>query len=171
MTSGPAQPAWLCARLFGALAAVLLLVAFFSEARPFHHLSFANLSNLLHAILWAHQQSGRTLVITGFYGQLFLALVCGALALAYFGVERFARRPANRTLSLVSFAMVAAGIVVKFTWSSITARYPVPNSDVGLFLVYAAAFHCFDWGVWLSLLVLAWSAVRASVVRWRTVGL
>lgn len=170
MPSAPSQqppPTSLCAKLFAGLAAVVLLVAFLSEANPFHYLSFASVSNLLHAILWAHRQSGRFLLITGFYGRLCLALVCAALALGYFGVERFARRPPNRALSLLSFVMVAAGIAVKFTWSSFTARHPVPQSNVGLFLVYAAAFNCFDWGVYPSVLILAWSSFRAVVTRWR----
>ncbi len=148
---------------------MVLLVAFLSEANPFHYLSFTSASNLLHAILWTHLQSGRFLLITGFYGRLCIALVCAALALGYFGVERFARRPPNRTLSLLSFVMVAAGIVVKFTWSSFTERHPVPESNVGIFLVYVAAFNCFDWGVYLSVLILAWSSFRAVVTRWRAV--
>lgn len=160
-------PTSLCAKLFAGLAAMVLLVAFVSEVNPFHYLSFASVSNLLHATLWAHRQSGRFLLITGFYGRLCLAMACAALALGYFGVERFARRPPNRTLSLLSFVMVAVGIVVKIMWSSFTARHPVPQSNVGLFLVYAAAFNCFDWGVYLSLLILAWSSLRAVVTRWR----
>jgi hypothetical protein len=161
------QPGSLNTKLFAALAMVTLLVAFLSEANPFHYLSFASLASVAHAILWARSENGRLLLIGGFYGRLYVALVCGALALGYFGVPRFARRPPNRTLGIVSFALIVAGIAIKFAWSSFTRRYPIPDSNVGLFLAYAAAYNCFSWGVLLSVATLGWAFLKEVAMRWR----
>ena len=59
------QPRSLNARLFAGLATTVLLVAFLSEANPFHYLSFASLAGLAHAIIWAHSGNGRTVLISG----------------------------------------------------------------------------------------------------------
>jgi hypothetical protein len=162
------RPRSLNARLFAGLGTIVLLVDFLSEANPFHYLSFANLAHLAHAIAWAHSGSGRMLLIVGFYGRLYLALVCGALALGYFGATKFARRPPNRTLGLVSFGMIVAGIAVKFVWSPLTKRYPIHESNLGLFLAYAAAYNCFSWGTLLSIATLAWAFLKGAAIRWRT---
>jgi hypothetical protein len=106
-------------------------------------------------------------LVTGFYARLYLALICAALALGYFGVTRFARRQPNRTIGLVSFALVALGVVIKFIWAFVTRRYPVSDSNIGLFLAYAAAYNCFSLGALLSVAVLGWSFLSGTVTRWR----
>lgn len=160
--------AQLDAKLFAALAGTVSLIAFLGEKNPFHYLSFTALASLLHAILSVRRESGALLMITGFYARLYLALVCAALALAYFGVTRFARRSPNRTLGLVSFLMVVSGIVFKSTWSLLTKWRPVPETNVGLFLAYVVAYNSFYWGVLLSVVLLGWCLLREVRSRLRS---
>lgn len=159
------------AKLFAALAGLMLFIGFLGGHQPFSQLSPVNLILLARDILSA-QKTNETLLITGVYARLFLALVCAALALGYFGIARWGKRPPNQVVGLVGFFMVAAGIAVKFSWRFLTGRHPIPDNNIWLFLLYAAAFNAFYWGVLLSAANLAWAGLRegARRVRLRATG-
>lgn len=156
------------AKLFAGLAAIMLAIAFLGARNPLHYLGLTSLTGLLNTVVLTRHESGTVLIVTGFYAHLYFALICAALALAYFGVTRFARRQPNLTIGLMSFALVALGIVIKLGWPFLTRGQPVPESNIGLFLAYAAAYNCFSLGALLSVAVLVWSLLSGVVARWRT---
>ena len=78
----------LTAKLFAALAGIILSFAFLGREHVLRH------QNLSISI-------GHT-ILSPYYSQLFGALACAILAFAYFGVARWLRNPPNRTIGLVS---------------------------------------------------------------------
>ena len=150
------------AKLFGALAFVLLL------AGLFHHpiSALASLPALVKML--RARPSDELIVINGFFFWLFYALLCGALALGYFVLGRCSRRTHSQVLGLVGFATVAVGMLTTLLfWHSLTRHYPIPDNNIPLFLLYAAAYNAFYWGCLLCITNLIWLATSEALARIR----
>lgn len=102
---------------------MLLVLAFAGEQHPFTYLTIASLRDLVNALAWGRGQ-GHMVLIKGFYARAYLALICAALAAAYFAIVRWAHRIPNQTASLMGFVIVTLGIIGDFTWHLLTRRFP-----------------------------------------------
>ncbi|HXX20204.1 MAG TPA: hypothetical protein VEJ46_12445 [Candidatus Acidoferrum sp.] len=155
------------AKLFASLALVLLLVALLTSEHELYLLKPATVISFFKAIVAARHERGSLLVVAGLYARLWLGLICGALGLAYFFLGKWAKRPPNRIIALMGFVTVTVGVVIDFSWNSLTRHHPPPDNDIPVFLLYAAAYHAFYLGCLLCLANLVWAAIREAMVRIR----
>jgi len=155
------------AKLFGALALILLLVAFLTSDHVLYLLKPTTIVSFFSAMSAARHQQGTLVMVIGLYARLWLALICGALALAYFVVARWARRAPNRVIGLIGFVAVAVGIVVRFSWDFLMRHAPPVDSNIPLFLLYAAVYNALYWGTLFCVASLIWTTTREGVTRIR----
>lgn len=128
------------AKLFAALAGILLFVAFLGREKVLPHMN-----------LWLRVGN---ISLGPFYWQLFGALVCGILAFAYFSVARLIHRPPSQHLGLVAFSLVAAACAAWLIASFLTRTNSPPDS--WLVVVPIAAIFGFGSGVALAVVNLAY---------------
>jgi hypothetical protein len=154
------------AKLFAALAAAILLFALLTGSNVLSHLNPRNFLAFLQTLLAARNKEGTLVVVTGFYARLFLASVCGCIALAYFAVSRWAQRPPNQAAGLVGLCLVAFGVIARFSWAYVSRNFPLRgDADLGRFLPLTFVYNAFYFGALVSGANLAWAAVREGVRR------
>jgi lipopolysaccharide export LptBFGC system permease protein LptF len=132
------------ARLFAGLAGVAFVMSILGRLRV-----------LPHANLWLHVAN---ISFGAFYWQLFISLVCAVFGFAYFGIARLTQRPANQTVGLVGFFLVAFASAVWLASSYLTTSNS-PLSRWLVILLFAAIFS-FILGVTLSAANVAWVLLR-----------
>jgi hypothetical protein len=132
------------AKFFAGLAGIALVVAILGRVRA-----------IPRGNLWLRVAN---ISFGTFYWQLFIALVCALLALAYFGIVRAPQRPLDQTIGLVGFFLVAFATVVGLISSFLTTS----NSPMsrGLAILLFAAIFSFISGVALSAANVAWVLLR-----------
>jgi hypothetical protein len=132
------------AKFFAGLAAIALVGAILERARA-----------ILRGNLWLRVGN---ISFGAFYWQLFIALVCALLALAYFGIVRVPQRPLDQAMGLVGFFPVAFATVVGLISRFLTTS----NSPLsrGLAMLLFAAIFSFISGVALSAANVVWVFLR-----------
>ena len=93
-----------------------------------------------------------------FYWQLLGAAASAFLALAYLGTTKLMRHPANYTIGLMSFFLVASALIVWLISSFLTSSDSPPTRR--LFIPLFAAIFSFLVGVALSAANLVWVLLR-----------
>ena len=132
------------AKLFSGLAGIAFVIAILGRFRV-----------LPRPNLWI---SVASVSFDTFYWQLFIALVCGFLALAYLGAVRLTLRTPHEALGHLGFLLVAFAIVVMLASSYLTTSDP-PLARWLAILRFVAIFG-FIFGVTVSAANVAWVLLR-----------
>lgn len=132
------------AKLFAGLASVAFVIAILGRFRV-----------IPRPNLWI---SVASVSFGTFYWQLFIALVCAVLGLAYLGAVRLTLRTPHETLGHLGFLVVAFAFVVLLASSYLTTSDP-PLFRWLLILRFVGIFG-FILGVTVSAANVAWALLR-----------
>jgi hypothetical protein len=132
------------ARLFGGLAAIVLVVEILVRLRM---LPPANLNFVVGSVSFGPS-----------YWRLFIFFVCTFFALAYLGIARLQHRSLNRTTGLLGFLLVA---FASFVWliSSFLTTLSLPLGGRLAILLFVA-IGCFILGLVLATANVCWALLR-----------
>ena len=137
----------LSAKLFGALSAIVFLVAILGR---FGILPFSPMGLDFSGVAYGP-----------FYWQTFSAIVCAALALSYLGVARTATPPPNQIVGIASFALVSLALLTMMV-ESLLSESLFSRFELLVWFFFAAMF-AFLVGVVLSALNLAPCVFRQAL--------
>jgi hypothetical protein len=138
----------LSAKLFAGMAIVVFSSAILGRANALPRM------NLLLSV-------GST-AIGPYYWQLLVLLICTVLAAAYFSFFHWTRNPANPTVGVISFLLIAAAVAVWMIFGFLFERHSETRGQIGVLFL---AMLSFSIGLLLSTVNVVWAAIRNAWVN------
>ena len=92
-----------------------------------------------------------------YYWQLLIVLISTVLAAAYFSFFHWTRNPANPTVGIISFLLIAAAVAVWMIFGFLFAKHSWNRGQIG---VPFLAMLSFSIGLLISTVNVVWAAIR-----------